>query len=102
MRVVHCCSKSADVDVLKQNHQTWRDSHVTSQAEVIHKGPGMQKKQTSKMIRVAHIPNRLQRPRAASTDSPTISTPVSPTPTRLHNTNHQDTACKHDMHRDGM
>lgn len=36
------------------------------------------------MMSVAHMPKRLQTPRAASTDKPTIITPVKPTPTRLH------------------
>jgi len=44
----------------------------------------------SKMIRVAHIPNKLQIPRAANTDSPTIKTPVRPTPTLLYTSTAQE------------
>ena len=38
------------------------------------------------------MPNRLHRPRAASTDNPTIMTPVNPTPTLLYTSTAQDDA----------
>ncbi|KAA6420495.1 MAG: hypothetical protein FRX49_09656 [Trebouxia sp. A1-2] len=44
----------------------------------------------SKMMRVAHIPNKLQIARAANTDSPTINTPVRPNPTLLYTSTAQE------------
>ena len=45
---------------------------------------------TSRMMSVAHMPNRLHSPKAASTDRPTIMTPVRPNPTLLYTSTAQD------------